>query len=111
MPEEANRIMEWFEIYYIRGRIRRTARSGNVTRSNPLFPPSLWSVTDNVEYAFPRTQNFVKAWHRRWEVLVGNAHVGIFKLITEIQKEQNRVKLEMESILRGLPRNLPKKEL
>ena len=61
MPEEANRIMEWFEIYYIRGRIRRTARSGNVTRSNPLFPPSLWSVTDNVEYAFPRTQNFVEA--------------------------------------------------
>ena len=63
MPEEANRIMEWFEIYYIRGRIRRTARSGNVTRSNPLFPPSPWSVTDNVEYAFPRTQNFVEAWH------------------------------------------------
>ena len=109
MPEEANRIMEWFKIYYIRGRIRRTARSGNVTRSNPLFPPSLWSVTENVEYAFPRTQNFVEAWHRRWEVLVGNAHVGIFKIITEIQKEQNRVKLEIESILRGLPRNLQKK--
>lgn len=30
MPEEANRIMEWFEIYYIRGRVRRTTRSGNV---------------------------------------------------------------------------------
>ena len=50
-----------------------------------------------------------KAWHRRWEVLVRNAHVSIFKIITEIQKEQNRVKLEIESILRGLPRNLQKK--
>ena len=63
-----------------------------------------------MEYAFPRTQNFVEAWHRRWEVLVGGTHVGIFKMITEIQKEQNRVKLETESILRGLPRKLPKKK-
>ncbi|CAB4481026.1 unnamed protein product [Rhizophagus irregularis] len=39
MPEEANSIMEWFEIYYIRGRIRRTTRSGNIIRSDPLFPP------------------------------------------------------------------------
>ena len=86
MPEEANGIIEWFEIYYIHGNIRRITRSGNVIRSDPLFPPSLWSVT---------------------EVLVGGTHVGIFKMITEIQKEQNRVKLETESILRGLPRKLP----
>ena len=62
MPEEANGIIEWFEIYYIRGKIRRITRSGNVIRSDPLFPPSLWSVTENMEYAFPRTQNFVEAW-------------------------------------------------
>jgi hypothetical protein len=30
IPEEANNIVEWFEIYYIRGRIRRITRSGNV---------------------------------------------------------------------------------
>ena len=48
MPEEANRIMEWFEIYYIHGRVRHITRSGNVIRSEPLFPPSLWSVIDNI---------------------------------------------------------------
>ena len=100
MPEEANQLMKWFEIYYIRGRVRRITRSGNVVRSEPLFPPSLWSVTDNIEYAFPCTQNFIEAWHRRWEVLVGGAHVGIFKIIKDIQQEQNRVQLEVESILR-----------
>ncbi|CAB4439709.1 unnamed protein product [Rhizophagus irregularis] len=103
MPEEANSIMEWFEIYYIRGRIRRTTRSGNIIRSDPLFPPSIWSVTDNIEYTFPRTQNVVEAWHRRWNTLVGHAHIGIFKIIKEIQYEQNQVENNIESILRGAP--------
>src|SRR5687768_475980 len=74
MPAEANDIMEWFETYYIRGRVKRTTRSGSITRSEPIFPPSLWSVVDNLEYAFLRTQNSVEGWHRRWETLVGHAH-------------------------------------
>ena len=84
MPEEANRIMEWFEIYYIRGRVRYTTRGGRARRSKPLFPPKLWSITDNLEYALPHAQNSVEAWHRRWEILVSSAHVGMFKIIKEI---------------------------
>ena len=52
MPTEANGIMEWFEEYYVRGRARRSSRN---RRSAPLFPPSLWSVTDNIEHEFSRT--------------------------------------------------------
>ena len=103
MPEEANDIMKWFEIYYIRGRVRRTTRSGNIIRSEPMFPPSIWSVVDNLEYVFPRTQNSVEAWHRKWETLVGRIHVGLFKIIKDIQKEQNQVQLNIESILREAP--------
>jgi len=111
MPREANEIMEWFENYYVHGKVRRRLRrSGSVVREPPLFPPSLWSVVDNIEYTFPRTQNSVEAWHRRWEVLVGNTHVGVFKIIKEIQKEQNQVELDIESILRGMPRPLQKKK-
>ncbi|RIA98056.1 hypothetical protein C1645_813287 [Glomus cerebriforme] len=57
--------MEWFEYYYIRGRVKCISRSGNII------------------------QNFVEAWHRKWEVLVSSAHVSVFKIIMEIQKEQN----------------------
>jgi len=103
MPEEADSILEWFEVYYVRGRVRRATRSGNVIRSDPLFPPSIWSVTDNIEYTFPRTQNIVEAWHRRWNTLVGRAHIGIFKIIKEMQYEQNQVENNIESILRGAP--------
>lgn len=110
MPAEANGIMEWFQDYYIYGRVRRTLRNGSVVRHAPLFSPLIWSVTDNIEYAFPRTQNSVEAWHRRWETLVGNAHIGVFKIINEIQKEQNQVQLNIESILRGAPRPLQRKK-
>ena len=55
MPEEANDIMEWFEIYYIHGRVRHTTRSGNIIRSEPMFSPSIWSVIDNLKYVFPQT--------------------------------------------------------
>jgi hypothetical protein len=34
----------------------------------------------------------------------------VFKIIKEIQKEQNQVELNIESILRGMPRPLQKKK-
>jgi hypothetical protein len=109
IPPEANEIVEWFEEYYVHGRTRRTLRHGNAIRAPPLFPPDFWSVVDNIDYAFPRTLNFVEAWHRRWGALVGTAHSGVYKIIKELQKEQNRVELDVESILRGIPRPLQKK--
>lgn len=109
MRDEAAGLMQWFETYYVHGRVRRTMRNGNVLRNNPLFPPDLWSITDNIDHALPRTQNTVEAWHRRWDELLGNTHVGIFKIINEIQREQNRVQLDIELILRGVPRPIQKR--
>ena len=67
----------------------------------------MWSVFDNTEFAFPRTQNKVEAWHRRLETLVARSHVGIFSMIKQIQKEQNEVEIEIEKSIRGEP--VPKK--
>src|SRR6185295_6091808 len=64
-------------------RIRRQLKNGHIVRSVPLFLPDFWSVADNINNAFPRTQNSVEAWHRRWETLIGGAHVGVFKIIQE----------------------------
>lgn len=104
IPAEADGVVEWFENNYVHGRARRTLRNGIIVRDAPMFPPHLWSVANNIEYALPRTTNSVEAWHRRWEVLVGREHVGIFKIIKEMQKEQKKVELDIEMILRGTPR-------
>ena len=70
-------------------------------RSPPLFPPSLWSVHDRIELGIPRTQSKIEAWYRRLEILLGSAHVRIFKLISELQKEQKNVEEQIECIIRG----------
>ncbi|RGB34323.1 hypothetical protein C1646_787076 [Rhizophagus diaphanus] len=110
MPPEVNELLDWFEIYYVHGKVViRRLRNGNVVHSEPLFPPSLWSVTENIEYAFPRTQNSVEVWHKRWEMLVGCAHVGLFKIIKELQNEQHQIEIKIESILQGNPQPKQKK--
>ncbi|CAB5384815.1 unnamed protein product [Rhizophagus irregularis] len=91
-PAEASQIIDWFDNYYVYGKIRHTLRNGNIVRSEPLFPPSLWSVTDNIEHIFSQSQNNVEVCHRRRETLVGHAHhVGVFKIIKELQNEQKQV--------------------
>ncbi len=103
MPAEAQPIVEWFEENYVLGRIRNRARNGQIRRSPPLFPPDVWSVYENIELRFPRTQNNVEAWYRRWSTLVGRAHIGLFRIIEEIRKEQNATEIEIERINRGAP--------
>ena len=95
IPEEGIQVVNYFDENYVRGKVRRVLQ-GQEMRSPPLFPPSLWSVHDRMELGVPRTQNKVEAWHRRLEILVGSAHVGIFKLITELQKEQKNVEEQIE---------------
>ena len=79
----------------------RRLRNETVIRSAPLFPPQLWSVYNSNEMGIPRTQNNVEAWHRRWEILVGQSHIGVYRMIEELQKEQQSVDLQVESIIRG----------
>ncbi|CAF1585084.1 unnamed protein product [Didymodactylos carnosus] len=61
LPSDAEPIIQWFENNYVHGRVKRTLRNGRVQRHNPLYPPELWSVFDNMEFAFPRTRNKVEA--------------------------------------------------
>ncbi|CAG8474820.1 15616_t:CDS:2, partial [Gigaspora rosea] len=73
-------------------------------KTNLLPKANNISVVDNIELAFSRTQNCVEAWHRRWDMLVGCAHAGVFKIIREIQKEQNQIQLNIEAIMQSAPR-------
>ena len=36
--------------------------------------------------------------------LIGRNHVGVYSIIDEMRKEQHRVELQVESIIRGEPR-------
>ncbi|KAL4112969.1 hypothetical protein QTP88_016681 [Uroleucon formosanum] len=112
-PLEAEEVVQWFEDNYVHGRMirRRNQRNGNIIRTDPLFPPKLWSVSALMDHGIPRTKNIVEAWHRHRSTLVGKSHVGVNIMIEEIQKEQQRVDLKIESINREEPKPKQKKQI
>ncbi|CAG8786667.1 206_t:CDS:2, partial [Dentiscutata erythropus] len=78
--------------------------------NQPLYLPELWSIYSSVESGFPRTQNKVEGWHNRWNKLVSGNHLGVYSIIEEMQKEQQRVDCQVERILNGEQRPTPKKK-
>ncbi len=109
-------LFDYFDTTYVRGPIRRTVNVQGMTtvrenRSPPTFSPSLWSVHDRVELEIPRTQNKIEGWHHRFEVLVSGSHVGLFKIIKELQKEQKNTEKEIEDAMRGAERPKPSKQV
>lgn len=108
LPEEAERVIEWFETYYVYGKISSRSKGNNVcvTKRAPLFPPSLWSVHRSNTLYLPRTQNKVEAWHRRWNGLLSKTHFGLYTTITFFQKEQmtsNHIIEKVRASVEGTP--------
>ena len=58
----------------------------------------MWSAHDQSSRDLPRTQNEVEAWHRRFELLVGEVHMDVYRLVRELQKEVNK---RTEGVIRG----------
>ena len=108
LPPTAEEVVTWFEENYVNGRLRHINR--REVRVPPLFQPQLWSVYDNEINGIPRTQNKVEGWHRRWQILVGKNHPGIFYIIKQLRQEQDSTAAEMESIILGQPRPKRKKQ-
>lgn len=71
----ANELLGWFEGYYVKG------------RGPPQFPPSMWSIKSLVDQGYPRSQNEVEGWHRRFLSLAGNKHLGVIKCIELLRDE------------------------
>lgn len=98
-PTGSEIIPEWFDRNYVNGSVRQKP-NGTIASYSARFSPTIWSLHDNIMNDLPRTSNFVESWHRRWQALVDN-HSGLFKIITNIQKEQAVVENEIQSIRRG----------
>lgn len=99
LPRAATPIATWFERNYVAG----TRQRASSERSRPLYPPTFWSVTDQMAVGLPRTQNNVEAWHRRLKGLLGRAHVGLYTMVDQLRQEQIRVRRTAEDIIRGRP--------
>jgi len=80
VPSAAQSILDYFDKTYVTGSTRHIAGTDIVRRIEPLFPPPVWNVHD-VTVSGDRTNNFSKAWNRRFESLVGHTHPSIWTII------------------------------
>ncbi|KAL0859457.1 hypothetical protein ABMA27_010627 [Loxostege sticticalis] len=94
LPEEAHCITEWFEVYYVLGKVKSHSKGTtlSISRVQPMFPPHLWSMYRINELGLPRTQNNVEAWHRR-----------------NLMKEQITTNHTVEKALAGIDKTPPRK--
>ena len=90
--------LNYFDKCYVNGKVLNTRTRGAPRFTHPLFSPDISSVYQNNQEGYPRTQNKVKAWHRRWNILMEN-HIGVFEMIREIQKEQNRTEIKITQFI------------
>jgi hypothetical protein len=77
LPEKLAPVTAWLKTYYLK------ATKGD----NPMFSPDFWSVSFQLNVNLITTQIDVEAWHHRMQVIINTEHIGVFKLIQELQKE------------------------
>lgn len=70
-------------------------------RRDPLFEISLWNQNDNVKNGISKTNNIVESFHNTFNQLLGCSHPTLWKLILDLQKQQNLNDLRIEQLIRG----------
>lgn len=115
LPPDTETIQTWFESYYVTGKLNllepgTSSTKITITRKQPLFPPALWSVQLNNDKRFPRTQNNVEGWHRRWNALLDKKKLGLYQTIEKLIEEQVNTKHIIEKAHAAVNKTPPKKK-
>lgn len=93
MPTVGTQLLDYFDSTYVNGPILRTTTSnGNVHRA-PMFPPSMWNVSERFDKALPTTSNHVEAWHRRLQTLIVIDHPSFFTCLHKLRQEQRHTEV------------------
>jgi hypothetical protein len=94
-PDIAEPVVNYFEDNFI----GRPGRRGN--RRDPIFAKTLWNVNQRVADALPRTNNSVEGWHCGFQSSLQCAHPTLWKLIDQLQRENELQKLTVVQLLSG----------
>ncbi|XP_063795833.1 nicotinamide/nicotinic acid mononucleotide adenylyltransferase 2 isoform X1 [Pseudophryne corroboree] len=97
LPERANSVVTYFEENYVLGRLRQNSCS-HPTRFPPLYPPTMWSLSENSDLRIPGIQNKLEGWHRRWNNILGQENFGVQNLINSVITDQQTTMSKIERI-------------
>jgi len=90
VPEEAETLLNYFDITYINGKYRQVKNENNkivLRNCPPIFAPNLWNVHDSILNDEERTNNSIEGWNNRFSKLVGQTHPTIWTILAKIRLE------------------------
>lgn len=61
----------------------------------PLYKSSFWNCHGRIISRIPRTTNIAEAWHRHLNTFHETAHPNIGKLISSLQKDEEKVRINL----------------
>ena len=71
------------------------------TYTPPQFSIALWNINQRHLEGLPRTNNFSESWHNAFSAVL-DSHPSVYKLITELRKEQKRTENLLAKINTGM---------
>ena len=69
----------------------------------PVYSPREWSQHSRTLDGLWRTTNSAEGWHRRFSSKIACQHPGVFRMLKEVQREEDHVRGEAEKYVAGLP--------
>lgn len=91
-------LFDYFSDYYVHGK-----QISRKKRRAPVFPPTLWSVHENVLNNIPRTSNNLERWHCKWNGLLKAGNPSFYSVVKQFQLEESSVNAELLRVLQGIP--------
>lgn len=91
-------LFDYFSDYYVHGK-----QISRKKRRAPVFPPTLWSVHENVLNNIPRTSNNLEGWHCKWNGLLKAGNPSFYSVVKQFQLEESSVNAELLRVLQGIP--------
>ncbi|XP_016657784.1 uncharacterized protein LOC107883002 [Acyrthosiphon pisum] len=86
--QDADQILTYFDTTYVNGRYRNKKNvelKYILTRTAPLFPPSIWNVFELTKAGIGRTNNISEGWNNKFTTLVRINHLNIWLFIEALQ--------------------------
>lgn len=75
-----------------------------VNGHGPRYPPTLWSTYREDGMLAPKTQNYIESFHAKIGRVLQAKHVGVFRFMSELQKETSEQQTEILQTLNGVER-------
>ena len=88
IPEQSPPAVREFLDYFKKNYVSGIPAAGRRQAVPPRYPSEMWNLYDSTLAEEGATNNASEDWHNRFVSMLGKHHPDLYRLLTELQKEQ-----------------------